>query len=189
LGVGDVGFSRRSSFSYFAALIPEGPASTQGGEALAAMAPPNSSILSLEVLAEAGVGTFEDFWTASRTLAILLPFLGVVAGADANFDNPVMLGGLYSFGYSIFELFASAFSAGATVASTVTARIIFEAKGVASTYSTIYIFSVADSAAVFSKEYSFGLRVKTLALFGFDATEEDVVAIFLLDPCFRAGKQ
>jgi hypothetical protein len=65
--------------------------------------------LSLEALVEAGVGTFEDFRTASKTLVILLPFLGVDAGAGANFDNPVLVGGLYSFGRcSIFELFGFA---------------------------------------------------------------------------------
>jgi hypothetical protein len=80
------------------------------GEALAATAPPNSSILSSEALEEAGVGTFEDFRIASKTLAIL-PFLGVDAGADANFDNPIMVGGLCSFGCcSIFKLYGSASS-------------------------------------------------------------------------------
>jgi hypothetical protein len=68
------------------------------GEALTIMAPPNSSILSSEVLAETGVGTFEDFRTASRTLVILLPFLGVIATPIDNFGNPVVVGGLYSFG-------------------------------------------------------------------------------------------
>jgi hypothetical protein len=59
-----------------------------GCDTLAAATSPNSSILSSEALVEIGVGTFEDFRTACRTLAILLPFLGVVAGADANFDKP-----------------------------------------------------------------------------------------------------
>jgi hypothetical protein len=46
-------------------LVPEGPASTQVGEVLAAATSPNSSILSSEALVEAGVGTFEDLVTMS----------------------------------------------------------------------------------------------------------------------------
>jgi hypothetical protein len=108
LVIGIASFSGRPSFICFAALIPEGPASTQVGEALAAAASPNSSILSSEALVGAGIGTFKEFRTASRTPAILLPFLGVAAGADANFDNLVAVGGLCSFGcYSIFEHFGS----------------------------------------------------------------------------------
>jgi hypothetical protein len=146
--------------------------------------------LSAEALVETGVSTFEDFIIASRTLAILLPFLGVAVGADANLDNPVMIGGLYSFGCSsVFKLFASVSSTGATEALAVATGIISEIEGVASAYSTTSIFSVAGAAAVFSKECSFGRRVKTLALFGFDAAEEVIVAIFLFAPCFQAGKQ
>jgi hypothetical protein len=89
----------------------------QVGEALAIATSPNSSILSSEALVEIGVGTFEDFKTASKTLAILLPFLGVAAAEVANFGNPIMVGGLYSFRCSyVFELFASVSSTGATVA-------------------------------------------------------------------------
>jgi hypothetical protein len=88
-----------------------------------------------------------------------------------------MVRGLCSFGCSsVFELFASVSSTGATVASAVISGIISKAKGVASAYSTISIFSEADTAADFYKECSFGLQVKTLALFGFDVAEEVVVS-------------
>jgi hypothetical protein len=87
------------------------------------------------------------------------------------------------------ELFASVSCTGQTVALTVRVGIISEAKGVALACSTISTFSAAGAAVVFSKECNFGLRVKTLVLFGFGATEENVVAIFLFDPCFRVGKQ
>ena len=153
----NVSFSRRPSFACSIGLVPEGLVSTQIGEALAVATSPHSSTLSSEALVEAGVGTFEDFRTASRTLAVLLPFLGVAARAAANFDNPVMVGGLCSFRcYSVFELFASVSSTGAIVALTVTSGIISEAKGVASTYSTTSIFFVAGTIAVFSKECNFG---------------------------------
>jgi hypothetical protein len=97
-----------------------------------------------------------------------------------------VVGGLSSFGYS--SVFAVVSSTGPTVASTFAAGIISEAKGMASACSTIYIFSTAGAAAVLSKECNFGLQVRTLALFGFDAAEEDVVTIFLFNHCFRAGK-
>jgi hypothetical protein len=48
--------------------------------------------LSSEALIETGVGTFEDFRIASRMLAILLTFLGVVATAVVDLDNPVIAG-------------------------------------------------------------------------------------------------
>jgi hypothetical protein len=89
----------------------EGPTSAQAGEALAAAASPNSSILSPKISIGAGVDTFEGFRTVSSTLAILLPFIGVAAGTVAIFDNPVTAGGLYSFGCcSVLELSGSDFS-------------------------------------------------------------------------------
>jgi hypothetical protein len=143
----------------------------------------------LEASVEAGVDIFVDFRTASRTMSILLPFLGVIAAAVVNFGNSVVVGGLYSFEWSfVFELFTSVSFTGATVTSAAIAGIVSEAKGVASAYSAISIFSVPSTAAVFSKECDFGLRVKTLALFDLGAVEEDEVAIFLFDPCFRVGK-
>jgi hypothetical protein len=50
--------------------------------------------LSSEALIETGVGTFEDFRTTSIMLVILLTFLGVVAAAVVDLDNPVIAGGL-----------------------------------------------------------------------------------------------
>jgi hypothetical protein len=47
----------------------------------------------LKALVETGVGTFEDFRTMSKTLAILLPFLEVIVVAVVNFGNPVVVGG------------------------------------------------------------------------------------------------
>jgi hypothetical protein len=130
-----------------------------------------------------------DFKITSKTLAILL-FLGVVVVAVDSFGNLVTVGGLNSFGCSsAIELFVSGSSTGPTLASIVTTGIISGAKGIASAFSTISIFYVSSTAAVLSKERGFGLRVKTLALFGLGATEEDEVATFLFDPCFQAGKQ
>jgi hypothetical protein len=101
-----------------------------------------------------------------------------------------VVGELNSFGCSFaLENLASVSSTGSTLVSTVIAGIVSEVKGIASAYSTISIFSVSSIAIVFSKECGFGLRVKTLALFGLGATEEDEVAIFIFDPCFQAGKQ
>jgi hypothetical protein len=135
-------------------------------EALAVATSLRSSILSSEALVEIGVDIFVDFRTASRTLAILLPFLGLAAGATANFDNPVVVGGLCSFGRcSIFEFFAYISFTGPTVALAVATSIFSKAEGAASVYS-ISIFSKAGVPAVFSRECSFGFRVKTLALFG-----------------------
>jgi hypothetical protein len=96
--IGIVSFSKRPSFTCSAGLIHEGSASAQVGEAHAVVATPNSSILSSEALVEAGISTFKDFRTASRTLAILLPFLRVSARAASNFDNLVMVGRPYNFG-------------------------------------------------------------------------------------------
>jgi hypothetical protein len=106
--IGDVNFFERPYFACSTGLIPEGPASAQVGEALTATVLLNSSILSLEALAGAGISTFEGFRTTSKALAILLPFQGVAVGAAANFDNPVMVGELCSFGCCyVFELFGS----------------------------------------------------------------------------------
>jgi hypothetical protein len=90
-GIGDVSSSGRLSFACFIGLDPEGLASAQVGEAIAA-ATTNFSILSSEALVETGVGTFEDFRTTSKTLAILLPFLGVITAVVVNFATPSWLG-------------------------------------------------------------------------------------------------
>ena len=87
--------------------------------------------------------------------------------------------GLNNFGCS---------SAGPILASTTVAGIVPGAKGIASICSAIFIFYITSIVAIFSKGRGFGLRVKTLALFGIGAAEEDEVAIFIFDPCFRAGK-
>jgi hypothetical protein len=110
LGIGSVSFSDRLSFTCSTGLVFEGPASAQVGEALATAASPNSSVLSSEIV-EVGVDNFEGFRTTSRTLVILLPFLGVIAVTIVVFDNPVIAGGLCNFGCSsVLELFGSDFS-------------------------------------------------------------------------------
>jgi hypothetical protein len=58
-------------------------------------------------------------------------------------------------------------------------------RGVASAYSTTFIFSLACSAAALSKECNFGRWVKTLAFFGFGTVEEALDEIFLFIPYFR----
>jgi hypothetical protein len=101
-----------------------------------------------------------------------------------------MVGGLCRFGCSsVVELFVFVSSIGSTLASTVTSRIVFKAKGVASTYLAISIFSVPSTTAVLSKECGLGLRVKILTFFGLGVVEENEVSISLFNPCFRAGKQ
>jgi hypothetical protein len=85
-----------------------------------------------------------------------------------------MVGGLCRFGCSsVVELFVSVSSIRATLASTITTGIVSEAKGVASAYLAISIFSVPSTAAFLSKECGLGLRVKTLALFDLGAVEEE----------------
>jgi hypothetical protein len=159
------------------------------GEALAVDTSLRSSALSLGASVEAGVGIFVDFKTASKTLAILL-FLWVIVAAVVSFGNPVVVGRLSSFKCSsAYELFVSDSSAGPTLASTVTAGIVSDTEGITSVCSTISILFVSSIVAVLSKEWGFSLCAKTLALFGLGAVEEDKVAIFLFDPCFRTGKQ
>jgi hypothetical protein len=78
----------------------------QSGAALAATTSSNSSTLSLEILVGAGVAIFEGLRIASRTLAILLPFLGVAAEAAAILDSPGAVGELCGFGCSsVLELY------------------------------------------------------------------------------------
>jgi hypothetical protein len=85
-----------------------------------------------------------------------------------------MVGGLCRFGCSsAVELFVSVSSIGSTLASIVTTGIVSEAKGIASAYLAISIFSVPSTAAVLSKECGLGLRFKILALFDLGAVEED----------------
>jgi hypothetical protein len=103
-----------------------------------------------------------------------------VVAADVSFGNSVTVRGLNSFGSS---------SAGPILASTVAAGIVSEAKGIASICSAFSIFSVSSTTVVFSKGRGFGLRVRTFALFGLGAMEEDEAATFLFNPYFRAGKQ
>jgi hypothetical protein len=70
---------RLSNFS-FDCVGSEGLALSQSGE-LPTITAIGSSTLSLETFGDAGVAIFEGLKTASSTLAILLPFLGVPAGA------------------------------------------------------------------------------------------------------------
>jgi hypothetical protein len=65
---------------------------------LAATTYSNSSTLSLETLVGVGVATFEGFRTASRTLTILLSFLGVVAGIVVVLVSSRSDGEICSFG-------------------------------------------------------------------------------------------
>jgi hypothetical protein len=103
LGIGSDNFSGRLSLIRSVGVIFEGPALAQSVAALAAIASSNSPTLFVETLAGAGVATFEGLRTTSRTLAILLPFLGVAAETIIVLDNPGTTGELFSFGYcSIF---------------------------------------------------------------------------------------
>jgi hypothetical protein len=129
-----------------------------------------------------------DYKTASKTLAILL-FLGVLVAVVDSFNNPVAIVGLNSFDYSSAVFFVPGSSTGSTLTSTSIAKIVSRAKGITSALSTNFTFSVVGTTTVFSKQCSFSLWVRTLALFGFCAPEEVEVAIFLFPPCFQTGKQ
>jgi hypothetical protein len=103
--VGSDIFSGRLSLTYSIGLHSEGPALAQSGAILSLIAISNSSALSLEIFVGAGIATFEGLRTASSMLAILLPFLGVTAGAEAIFDSSCTIEELCSFSYcSILEL-------------------------------------------------------------------------------------
>jgi hypothetical protein len=124
LGIGSDNFSGRLLLIHSVGIIFEGPALAQSGAALTATSSSNSPTLSLETLAGAGVAIFEGLRTTSRTLAILLPFLGVAVEMVAVHNNPDTTRELYSFGCcSILELFVVVLSSGmvgtlATAAST-----------------------------------------------------------------------
>jgi hypothetical protein len=148
-----------------------------------------SLIFSLEASVEAGVTIFRDSITASKTLAILL-FLGVVVAVVDGFSNSAIIGGPNGFGCSYVVFLVSG-------SSTSLALALVDKKGIVSTT----LASMAGTTSAFSKNFtssivgtaavptSLGLRVRTLALFDFDALEEVKVAIFLFPPCLRAGKQ
>jgi hypothetical protein len=99
-GVGNDTFSDRLSFTCSIGLLFEGPALAQSG------AFSNSLAMSLQILVWAGVLIFEGLRTLSRTLAILIPFLGVATEVDAMLDSSCTIRELCSFGcYSLLELY------------------------------------------------------------------------------------
>jgi hypothetical protein len=100
-----------------------------------------------------------DSKTTSKTLVILL-FLGVVVVVVDSFGNPVTAGGLSTFGYSVVFSDSGSFT-GSALASIDMAGADSVAKGAASALS----ISFGTSAV----PIGFGLRVRTLALFSFDA--------------------
>jgi hypothetical protein len=112
-------------------------------------------------------------------LAILL-FLGVVVVVVDSFDSPVTARGLSTFGCSAIFSDSGSFTRFA-LASTDMAGAVSMAEGVASALSISFGTSVVP--------IGFGLRVNTLAIFGFDTLEEVEVATFLFPPCLQAGKQ
>jgi hypothetical protein len=129
-------------------------------------------------------GAFTDSKTASKTLAILL-FLGVaVVGLD-SFDSPVTAGGLSTFGYSTGFSDSGSF-VGPVLASIDIAGAVSVAEGTPSAFSISFNTSVVP--------IGFGLRVKTLALFGFGVLEEVEATTFLSPLAFgqensNEGKQ
>jgi hypothetical protein len=124
-----------------------------------------------------GVGIFIDSKTTSRMLAILL-FLGVVVVVVDNFGSSATNGGLNSFGCSsvVFSAFGS-FTASALVSAGM-ARTT-------SAFSINFTSSNVGTTAVCSEDCTFGLQVRTLALFGFGAPEEVDVANFRFPPSFE----
>jgi hypothetical protein len=124
---------------------------------------------------ETGTHAFMDSKTASKMLAILL-FLGVAIAVLDGFDNPVTARGLNTFGCSAaFSDFGS--FTGPVLDSINIAGVVSLAKGAPSALS----ISFGTSAV----PIGFGLRVKTLALFGFDALEEVEAATFLFPLAFK----
>jgi hypothetical protein len=84
-----------------------GPNDLGGSVTASSDSPP----LPLETLVGAGAAIFEGLRTVSRTLAILLPFLGVVAEAVSILDSPGAAGELCSFNCClVLELSAIIFS-------------------------------------------------------------------------------
>jgi hypothetical protein len=115
----------------------------------------------------------------SKMLAILL-FLGVAIVEVDSFDSPVTTGGLSTFGCSVVFSDSGSFTR-FTLASVDMAGADSVPEGTTSTLSISFGTSVVP--------IGFGLRVRTLALFGFGAPEEVKVATFLFPPYLRAGKQ
>jgi hypothetical protein len=91
-------FFRKLSFTCPVSLIYEAPALVQSGAALPSIAFFQISSLSLEILVGAGEAIFEGLRTTSRTLAILLPCLGVDVEADVIRDSPCSTRELCNFG-------------------------------------------------------------------------------------------
>jgi hypothetical protein len=110
-GIGSDIFSNSLSFTYSVGLISDGLALVQSGTTLTLIAFSNSPALSLEILLGVGVDIFEGLRTASRMLAILLPFLCVVIKVDVILDSPCTTTELYNFGCcSVIELSVFYFS-------------------------------------------------------------------------------
>jgi hypothetical protein len=97
-GIGSDIFYGKLSSTCPVGLISKDPALVQSGAALTSIAFSNSPALSLEILAGAGVAIFEGLRIASRTLAVLLPFLGVATEADVTCDSPCSIREFCSFG-------------------------------------------------------------------------------------------
>jgi hypothetical protein len=125
------------------------------------------------------IASLADSKTTSKTLAILL-FLGVAVVVLDGFDNPVTVGGISTFGCSTAFSGSSSFI-GPVLASIDIAGAVYMAEGATSTLSI--------SFGTLAVPIGFGLHVRTLALFGFDALEEVEVATFLFPPCLRIRKQ
>jgi hypothetical protein len=171
-GAGDVDFSGRLSSTSLTGAAFEGPASVRAVVVLAVITSLAYSDFLLDASAEAGVGAFMDSKITSKTLAILL-FLGVAVVVVDSFGSPVIAEGLSIFGCSVVFSDSGSFT-GSALASIDMARVDSVAKGAASALS----ISFGTSAI----PIGFGLWVRTLALFGFDAPEEVKAAIFLFPP-------
>jgi hypothetical protein len=110
-GIGSDILFGRLSLMCSVGLISEGPALVHSGAALTTTTSSNSQALSFKILVGAGVAIFKGLRTTSRTLAILLPFLGVTAKAVAILDSPGTTRELCSFGCcSVLELSVVVFS-------------------------------------------------------------------------------
>jgi hypothetical protein len=158
----------------FSGAVPEGPASAWIKEALALTASLASSIFSLEASTVVGVGAFMDFKTASKTLAILI-FLRVPVVVVDSYSSPVTTRWLSTFESSTVFFVSDSFT-GFALASAGMEGADSGPKGIASALSISFGTTVIP--------ISFGLRVRTLTLFGFGALEEVEGAIFLFPPFF-----
>jgi hypothetical protein len=87
LGVGKFSFSNMLSSLCHVETDPEGSALSELEVISTLVAIFKSQTISSEIFGAVGDAIFTGLRTTFKTLAILFPFLGVLAGADATFDR------------------------------------------------------------------------------------------------------